>query len=938
MVYVQSLAEFAGQFEALSMGLISDILRDLPLVAAGGAVTAALHRFPLKAVPARALRAFASRPERMAAAAAARAALGAARRLRRPHDRAAGAGSSNRLRAMGPPLPPADAHVGAPAGTLFGAAEHARSAAAAAPVSQIAAQFAICASEEYVSGSDESGTDAEPDEEKAQQATMRDEIEMLKASLASLTLARATKRKPPRRPKPDAKASSAQPGNGASVANGFSDENDRKRSGSPQLDSDSDSAKLPASQILGKASEAVAIAASDTDSQSGSGEQSEERSYRGSDSESADRNDNKRDKIDGRPRPSDSSLEAKASETELGASQSLHLYLTAASAATTRSAAGPMPTEVNRTRAAAAAPVGTTRDDKTGERKGELISGVSDEGRKLALLAAMSRLDWRQDGKLRRLKAPAGDAADDQYQMGPRDRRGFHHGHRRHIRRIMRRHGPWHAGSYIFVKIDRASWLAGTLESSDGSADVAPPVVVAASPPRMWWEHDPAALSSAGASTPPITIPVLPTLVRPLEPLLVRNLPAAAAAAAAHQVRDGPQERVASSQGKLSRSRPTDGKSKAMNKKCAADGGGGGTSDGKPRAIINAAPADEKSGAIINAAQGVKSGAGEGKSVGLEVKSVWGQLGGSDGDVRRRRMLRSFLTTDIDLFLVTRDATEAVRTMLTVDRRIRAALPPALSRGIRVMRTDHATTWLLPFPYRTIQIVHRLYYSMEHVLLGFDIDSCCVGFDGRRVVALPRAMRALQYRYNLVDVSRQSTTYESRLLKYAKRGFAIAVPSMDLVAEVKILGPMLEQIRDGRQPVLAFSGLQRLLGALYAIHASDDVLKKLLCRTDRDYGTDTEPSQIVTQIRRAQREDARVSFAYGKDLRSVLTTSKCDAGDRAGSHCQSTVQPVISFQLRRPHLQDRVDLLYTGSFHPTSLDWYGAKVAAASALIRTSSP
>jgi hypothetical protein len=62
-----------------------------------------------------------------------------------------------------------------------------------------------------------------------------------------------------------------------------------------------------------------------------------------------------------------------------------------------------------------------------------------------------------------------------------------------------------------------------------------------------------------------------------------------------------------------------------------------------------------------------------------------------------------------------------------------------------------------------------LYKSPAEVLMGFDIDSCTVGFDGERVWALPRARRAINSRYNLVDLSRRSLTYESRLQKYAKR-------------------------------------------------------------------------------------------------------------------------------------------------------------------------
>jgi hypothetical protein len=63
--------------------------------------------------------------------------------------------------------------------------------------------------------------------------------------------------------------------------------------------------------------------------------------------------------------------------------------------------------------------------------------------------------------------------------------------------------------------------------------------------------------------------------------------------------------------------------------------------------------------------------------------------------------------------------------------------------------------------------------------MGFDLDCCCIGYDGKEVWALPRARRAIGTRMNLVDVGRQSTTYEIRLFKYAKRGFRVGVPGFD---------------------------------------------------------------------------------------------------------------------------------------------------------------
>ncbi len=48
-----------------------------------------------------------------------------------------------------------------------------------------------------------------------------------------------------------------------------------------------------------------------------------------------------------------------------------------------------------------------------------------------------------------------------------------------------------------------------------------------------------------------------------------------------------------------------------------------------------------------------------------------------------------------------------------------------------VIRTSRALTILCAYPFRHLQIILRLYRSPAEVLLGFDIDSCCVGYDGK---------------------------------------------------------------------------------------------------------------------------------------------------------------------------------------------------------------
>jgi len=130
---------------------------------------------------------------------------------------------------------------------------------------------------------------------------------------------------------------------------------------------------------------------------------------------------------------------------------------------------------------------------------------------------------------------------------------------------------------------------------------------------------------------------------------------------------------------------------------------------------------------------------------------------------------------DIDLFLYGLNAQQATRKV----QEIYDVISRNTNNTSGVLRTANAITILGQYPYRHTQIILRLYDSPAEVLLGFDVDCCCVGFDGQNVYALPRAVRALNARYNLVDLSRRSTTYELRLFKYSKRGFCVMVPGLD---------------------------------------------------------------------------------------------------------------------------------------------------------------
>lgn len=82
------------------------------------------------------------------------------------------------------------------------------------------------------------------------------------------------------------------------------------------------------------------------------------------------------------------------------------------------------------------------------------------------------------------------------------------------------------------------------------------------------------------------------------------------------------------------------------------------------------------------------------------------------------------------------------------------------------------------YPYRSVQIVLRLYHSPAEILAGFDVDTSCVAYDGSRLLANPRSLVAMMRQANTVDMTRRSPSYEVRLAKYAARGFEVYVPEL----------------------------------------------------------------------------------------------------------------------------------------------------------------
>ena len=138
--------------------------------------------------------------------------------------------------------------------------------------------------------------------------------------------------------------------------------------------------------------------------------------------------------------------------------------------------------------------------------------------------------------------------------------------------------------------------------------------------------------------------------------------------------------------------------------------------------------------------------------------------------------------SDIDVYLYGLTPLEANRKVKEIYE-VWSSNLPASNRQKLVVKNAKTITFLPSYPHRRVQIVLRLVPSPISVLLNFDLDPCAMGFNGRKVLMLPRAVRALETGYstftmNLVwghHLQDRRATQDLRVFKYADRGFGVRI-------------------------------------------------------------------------------------------------------------------------------------------------------------------
>ena len=165
-------------------------------------------------------------------------------------------------------------------------------------------------------------------------------------------------------------------------------------------------------------------------------------------------------------------------------------------------------------------------------------------------------------------------------------------------------------------------------------------------------------------------------------------------------------------------------------------------------------------------------------------------------------------SSDVDLFLIGLDPKAALEKVKSIHRTCFRNF-----RGkVLCISTGSAITFACGYPKRHIQVVLKVFERPMDVFASFDVDCCAFGYDGTGCVCTPRALQAAVQRVNLINLSRRSCTYETRLIKYAMRGFAVGVAET-LLERTRIDAAFFDKASLEAGGTSKFKGLARLIAA-----------------------------------------------------------------------------------------------------------------------------
>ncbi|KAF8301395.1 hypothetical protein DL93DRAFT_542341 [Clavulina sp. PMI_390] len=141
------------------------------------------------------------------------------------------------------------------------------------------------------------------------------------------------------------------------------------------------------------------------------------------------------------------------------------------------------------------------------------------------------------------------------------------------------------------------------------------------------------------------------------------------------------------------------------------------------------------------------------------------------------------VASDIDVYIYGLNPSEAAQKVRHVFDIWEKNLPEHARLTTLAVRNSRTITFLSEYPSKRVQIVLMSVKSPLDVLLNFDLDICSMGYDGKRLLMLPKAARALETGYNVFNMdwvdghwlNRRQPSMPIRVFKYADKGYGVRI-------------------------------------------------------------------------------------------------------------------------------------------------------------------
>lgn len=164
---------------------------------------------------------------------------------------------------------------------------------------------------------------------------------------------------------------------------------------------------------------------------------------------------------------------------------------------------------------------------------------------------------------------------------------------------------------------------------------------------------------------------------------------------------------------------------------------------------------------------------------GHDKSSSPGSAGSLRHKIREEMSNKGWEGADIDLFAIQDCAEDTVlKTVSAIERSVARITG---GRETVTLRTKNTITVVGGWPFPNVQVVCKTVRSIQELVVHSDIDCTAIAFDGARVLASQRALRAISSGYNFIPkqivIARnlQSSRSLARFGKYLRRGFGLLV-------------------------------------------------------------------------------------------------------------------------------------------------------------------